>query len=709
MNQWALDLIGNKRRILTAVRLAKARKASLLITPELSICGYSCLDAFTEDDLATESLEVLAEILQDEATHGILVDIGLPILHHSVRYNCRVVFYSGQILLIRPKQSLANDGNFREARYFTPWQRPQQWDWYDLPDCLKDATGQTRVVFGDGLVQTLDTTVGIESCEELFTPRSPHTEMGLAGAEIFTNSSGSHHELRKLDKRLELIMEATRKTKGIYLYANQIGNGGDRMNFDGCSSIVQNGRLLAQGVQFSLEDEVDLVVATVDLDEVQRARFEPSRNAQAAKVPAYHRIPLDVRLCHSHDEVLSKGIKRTPQREIAYFKPEEEIALGPAIWMYDYLRRSRQSGFFLPLSGGIDSCATALIVFSMCRMIFAAISKGKTHVLLDIRQIAGDPDWTPSSAQDISSRIMHTAFLGTSNSSTETRSRSKRLAKDIGSWHLDFDIDAVVSAFTTIINTVLGVVLRYKIQGGTDVDNLALQNIQSRSRMVLAYLFSAVLPSYRQSKRQRQRAGGLLVLGSANVDEQLRGYYTKYDNSSADLNPIGGISKSDLRSFIAWAKDNFELPVLAEFLDATPSAELIPFTSDSDAGVQSDETEMGITYTELSFFGRLRKTFRMGPYSQFLELWQQMGGPGGVSARALYEKVRHFNTYFGINRHKMSIVTPSVHCSDYSPEDNRFDLRQILYPTLEWSYRKIERDVEKLEALEKGQAGGKED
>lgn len=47
--------------------------------------------------------------------------------------------------------------------------------------------------------------------------------MGLQGVEIFTNSSASHHELRKLDKRLALILEATRKSGGIYIYANLKG------------------------------------------------------------------------------------------------------------------------------------------------------------------------------------------------------------------------------------------------------------------------------------------------------------------------------------------------------------------------------------------------------------------------------------------------------------------------------------------------------
>ncbi len=71
--------------------------------------------------------------------------------------------------------------------------------------------------------------------------------------------------------------------------------------------------------------------------------------------------------------------------------------------------------------------------------------------------------------------------------------------------------------------------------------------------------------------------GSLLVLGSANVDESLRGYMTKYDCSSAgifiiacviitnthvDVNPIGGISKTDLKKFLIWASANRGIPSL---------------------------------------------------------------------------------------------------------------------------------------------------
>ena len=68
-------------------------------------------------------------------------------------------------------------------------------------------TGQVKVPFGDAVIATLDTVVGCEVCHELFVPRSPHTDMALQGVEIFVNGSGSHHELRKLTQRINLITQ----------------------------------------------------------------------------------------------------------------------------------------------------------------------------------------------------------------------------------------------------------------------------------------------------------------------------------------------------------------------------------------------------------------------------------------------------------------------------------------------------------------------
>lgn len=62
-----------------------------------------------------------------------------------------------------------------------------------------------------------------EACEELFTPRSPHIDLSLDGVDIITNGSGSHHQLRKLHTRVDLMKSATTKAGGVYLYANQQG------------------------------------------------------------------------------------------------------------------------------------------------------------------------------------------------------------------------------------------------------------------------------------------------------------------------------------------------------------------------------------------------------------------------------------------------------------------------------------------------------
>lgn len=76
--------------------------------------------------------------------------------------------------------------------------------------------------------------------------------------------------------------------------------------------------------------------------------------------------------------------------------------------------------------------------------------------------------------------------------------------------------------------------------------------------------------------RGAELGGFILVLGAANVDEALRGYMTKYDCSSADLNPIGGISKTDLKSFLSWAASNKGYPSLQSIVEAPPTAELVP-------------------------------------------------------------------------------------------------------------------------------------
>ncbi|ORX95960.1 carbon-nitrogen hydrolase, partial [Clohesyomyces aquaticus] len=374
LNQWALDWEGNLARIKQSIKEAKARGATLRVGPELEICGYGCLDHFLEGDLYLHCWEMLLDILKDPTCHGILLDLGMPVMHRNNRFNCRIIALDGKILLIRPKLWLANDGNYREMRHFIPWGRPTHVEDYYLPRMIASVQGSQKVPIGDAVISTPDTCFGAETCEELFTPNSPHNAMGLNGVEIFTNSSGSHHSLRKLDTRISLIQEATRKNGGVYLYSNQQGCDGDRLYYDGCAMVIVNGDIVAQGSQFSLND-VEVITAVVDIEAVRSYRFAPSRGLQSLQAPTYQRIETAFCLSNNKDEFDTK-VTPSLRQVLRVHKPEEEIALGPACWLWDYLRRSKAAGFLVPLSGGIDSCATAVIVFSMCRIVMNALKDG---------------------------------------------------------------------------------------------------------------------------------------------------------------------------------------------------------------------------------------------------------------------------------------------------------------------------------------------
>jgi len=688
LNQWALDFDGNLRRIIESIQMAKSLGATFRLGPELEISGYGCEDHFLELDTFTHSEESLAMILESKATSGILCDIGCPILFGGVRYNCRVFCLDGQILLIRPKMNLADDGNYREKRFFSPWSDKTRLYDFRLSVRLQKATGQSVVKFGVACIQTKETKIAAEICEELWSPESPHTAFALGGVEIFSNGSGSHHQLRKLNTRIDLIRSATSKCGGCYMYSNVQGCDGGRLYYDGSSLICINGNLVAQASQFSLK-EIEVVTAVVDLSDIRNYRQASSSfQTQASTAPEVLSIDAtSFELCPKTSSLL-RSSKVIP---VHIHKPEEECALGPACWLWDYMVRSGASGFLLPLSGGADSASVAAIVRVMCGLavdeIYSDVGGCDKRVEEHVSRFMG-PEFIKvgSNGSSISkgekkektdqlcNHILHTVYMGTKNSSVNTLTRAKNLASQISSYHSTLTIDSIVTAVLGVFVSCFGKVPKYESDGGSSGEDLALQNIQARLRMVMAYLLAQLSPWIRGNP------GFLLVLGSANVDEALRGYMTKYDCSSADINPIGGICKSDLKRLLKWAAVEYEVPALDAIADARPSAELRPL-ADSESGdySQTDEEDMGMSYAELGLFGSLRKIHRCGPVSMFIKLvnvWEHLS-PAEVAV-----KVKRFFKYYGINRHKLTVLTPSYHAEMYSPDDNRFDLRPFLYNVL---------------------------
>ena len=89
--------------------------------------------------------------------------------------------------------------------------------------------------------------------------------------------------------------------------------------------------------------------------------------------------------------------------------------------MWDFLRRSSQGGYLLPLSGGADSSSTAVLVYSMCRLVTQAIENGDETALNDVRKVVRDNDYVAKDPKELCGRIFVTCYMGTANSSEETR------------------------------------------------------------------------------------------------------------------------------------------------------------------------------------------------------------------------------------------------------------------------------------------------
>lgn len=583
-----MDFDLNQSNIIKSIIESKKLGATLRVGPELEICGYSCEDHFLELDTFFHSEQSLASILAGDYTYGILCQIGCPIMHNNVRYNCQIFCLDGKIILIRPKMFLADDGNYRERRFFSSWKSSHGLQDFILSETLRIATGQEVVPIGYAIIATKETKIAAEVCEELWTPNSPHIQLFMNGVEIICNASGSHHQLRKLDTRVNLIRSATRKCGGVYIYSNLRGNDGGRLYFDGSSLISINGDVLAQASQFSLRD-VEVITAIVDLNDVRA--YRQGVNSLQDQFSAATSIPtIDLR----HFNLATVASLQPVSEPITthFFTPPEECAMGPACWLWDYLRRSRAGGYMLPLSGGADSASVATIVFVMCSMAVKAAQEGNTDVLTEIQRhtaaIAGTDSKVISeskanaltsdatttshipSAQTLCQAVLHTVYLGTSNSSAKTQSRASDLSASIGGYHVSINFDTVVTAVLELFSLFTGGRRpRYESQGGTTAEDLALQNIQARLRMVLTYLCAQLFPWV------RGRTGFLLVLGSGNVDESLRGYMTKYDCSSADINPIGGICKGDLKNMMLWAASRYSLPALEDIVNAKPTVSKI--------------------------------------------------------------------------------------------------------------------------------------
>ena len=204
------DLAGNTRLILDAMAEAEARSARLLLTPELSICGYPPEDLLLRPDFYLACREAVDAIAA--RTGDMAVVVGLPDFDEVGRYNAAVVLRNGEIVARCRKQRLPNYEVFDEKRYFDP------------------AT--------EGCVFELDgVRCGVLICADLWGP-APAGVLERAGADVILAINASPCHLGKQAERYRVTRERTAETGLPVLYGNMVG-GQDELVFDGASFAMQ--------------------------------------------------------------------------------------------------------------------------------------------------------------------------------------------------------------------------------------------------------------------------------------------------------------------------------------------------------------------------------------------------------------------------------------------------------------------------------------
>jgi NAD+ synthase (glutamine-hydrolysing) len=217
LNQVVGDLSGNAARILVAAAETRRGGAQLLITPELSLCGYPPEDLLLRPAFLSSCADELSRLAA--RVEGVTVLVGFPELAPDGRYNAVAVLRDGKVTARYRKRCLPNYTVFDEQRYFNPGGDP----------CIVDVDGIR---------------VGVIICEDVWCA-GPATAARDAGAQLIVVPNGSPYHTRQQTLRREVVAARARETGLAIIYVNRTG-GQDELVFDGASFIVDGRGAVAQ-------------------------------------------------------------------------------------------------------------------------------------------------------------------------------------------------------------------------------------------------------------------------------------------------------------------------------------------------------------------------------------------------------------------------------------------------------------------------------
>ncbi|MBE6604662.1 MAG: NAD(+) synthase [Ruminococcaceae bacterium] len=285
------------------IREAANEGVTLLTFPELSLTGYTCGDLFLSDLLLDRTAEALCS-LAVAVPETMLVSVGAPLLIHGQLFNCAVLLSGGKIVGAVPKTFVPQYGTLDERRHFSGADT--------LGDTVLLTIGCFTFPVGTGLLfRAADgTTVGVEICEDLFSPIPPSSWLTLAGAEVILCPAACAEVVTGRAKRRDAVLSQSARTTCAYLFASASKDESTAdLIFSGQGLIAQNGHCEAENSK--LIDGNYLLIADLDLGKIRHDRRHGRTFGEAATrygvLGNMETIDLPLSLTTSNGEKLKVG------------------------------------------------------------------------------------------------------------------------------------------------------------------------------------------------------------------------------------------------------------------------------------------------------------------------------------------------------------------------------------------------------------------
>lgn len=351
------DCRANVAEIRTMLTYMNKIEPDLVVFPEMCVTGYTCGDLFHQTMLIEDALRAVEElVMMSMHCHSTLV-VGLPLRKGSTLYNCALVLAHGSVVAAIPKTYVPNYNEFYEKRW-----------WADAPEDMSTININGREVpFGTRqLIDCGGVKVGVEICEDLWTPVPPSCYAAMAGATVIANLSASDDLTGKYAYLRSLVAQQSARCRCAYVYASSgYGESSTDLVFDGKTIIAENGSIRAEGKRW--QHTGSYVVADVDIYALDHDRMHMgSWNDCMRRTPesqAYS-VQISEEIREHHDILLYREIDPHP------FVPSDtehlaancdEILNIQCAGLCRRLEATGSKSLVVGISGGLDSTLALLV------------------------------------------------------------------------------------------------------------------------------------------------------------------------------------------------------------------------------------------------------------------------------------------------------------------------------------------------------------